>query len=564
LNKTEIFIDKVRKIHGNKYNYNKTIYKNNNLKVIITCPTHGDFEQLARSHLSGHGCRKCSHRIIDFIERCKKVHNNKYDYSKTIYTKSSEKVIITCPVHGDFKQFAGNHLSGRECALCASRFKHDINTFINKANKIHNNKYNYSEVSFNTTKDKIKIICPTHGAYYQSARKHLEGSGCYKCAGNIKYTNEEFIIKAKKVHGDKYNYSKVNFTGSHNKVTIVCQVHGDFEQVPSNHLRGFGCKKCYLDNAHFNSNNRHSTKEFIEISNKIHHGFYNYDKVDYYNNLTKVIITCPVHGDFKQAPSNHFNGFGCQKCSEIISSKHKEILNFLDSHDIKYKINDRKIIKPYEVDIYIPEKKLAIEYHGLYWHSIKGNRYIHRNKYTKSIDININLIQVFENEWLKHKDIVKSIILDNLGLLNENISNNIKEISNKEYNQFCLNNDIKGIGFAKIKIGLFYNNELVEVIGLNKHYKYSYELIRLCCKLNCKLNGSKLLEYFINKYKPISILFYCNARYQYNYKSLGFELINHIKPKFYYTKGVKLFNKKQNKCHKIWDAGKLLYIRNCK
>lgn len=426
--------------------------------------------------------------------------------------------------------------------------------FINKVRLKHGNKYEYEKFIKATSNDFIKIICKKHGLFEQRLRKHLEGSGCHLCARNIKKDINSFIIEANKIHNNKYDYSKSLYTGSLNKLTITCPIHGDFEQIASNHLRGFGCKKCYLDNA--NLELKYTNDQFIYKSKLIHN--YNYEKTQYNNSKTKVIITCPIHGDFEQIAGNHLSGFGCKKCSELISTKHQEIINWLNDKNIKLIINDKNIISPYEIDIFIPSLNLGIEYHGLYWHSIKNNRLLHYSKCNIAINKGIKLIQIFENEWLENSDIIKSMLSYNLKLIETKIyarKCSIKELTNDEYNKFCKNNHIQGIRTTNIKIGLIFNNKLIQVLGINKHHKYNYEIIRLCSKLNISIVGgaSKLLSYFIKNFNPETIMTYADRRYSVGdiYLKLNFKLLKITSPNYFYTKGTKLLSRQQFQKHKL-------------
>lgn len=122
--------------------------------------------------------------------------------------------------------------------------------------------------------------------------------------------NSEFVAKAKIVHGDLYLYNKVAYTNINNKIVITCRKHGDFLQRPDNHLKGMGCRACAI---------RAITKtfdKFVIDARLIHGDKYDYNNVDYINNRTKIIITCPIHGDFVQKPDNHLDGKGCPSCAE--------------------------------------------------------------------------------------------------------------------------------------------------------------------------------------------------------------------------------------------------------
>ncbi len=116
--------------------------------------------------------------------------------------------------------------------------------FVERARKVHGDKYDYSKVEYINTETKVCIVCPTHGEFWQRPSDHMRGIGCRLCYGNDKMTNEKFIEKAKKVHGDKYDYSKVEYVNSLEKVCIICPKHGEFWQAPAHHLQGQGCPIC--------------------------------------------------------------------------------------------------------------------------------------------------------------------------------------------------------------------------------------------------------------------------------------------------------------------------------
>lgn len=242
-----------------------------------------------------------------------------------------------------------------------------INNIIEEFIKIHGNKYDYSLVNFLSLYDKVMFKCNKHGIFKQIPYSHLKGKGCPKCGvekrTNILQSNlEEFIEKAKIVHGDKYNYSFSVYKGAKNKITIRCPIHGDFEQMPSKHLMGHGCPHCYYIKV--GNFFRLTQEEFIERAIKIHYNKYDYSKVIYKHSQEKIIITCFIHGDFEQTPYSHLQGQGCPKCKA--SKGEIAIKTILDKYNItctqEYKIP--QIEKKYEYDFYLPNYNLLIEFHG--------------------------------------------------------------------------------------------------------------------------------------------------------------------------------------------------------
>lgn len=359
---TEEFIDLARSVHGDKYGYEKVRYTNKTTEVCITCPEHGDFWQLPNRHLKGVGCPTCGslHNLMtteEFIIRAKETHGDKYDYSKVEYRGTQIPVCIICPEHGEFYQAPHNHINGSQCPKCVGREKITTQYFIERAKIIHNNKYDYSKVDVEHSKRKVCIICPEHGEFWQTPNAHLLGCGCRKCA-NVYMDQEYFIEKAKLVHGDKYDYSKVEYVDSTTKVCIICPEHGEFWQNPSSHLQGYNCPKCsgrYMDTAFFK-----------EKCTQIHGGKYDYSLVDYHGAFEKVSIICPTHGVFLQKASQHLNGSGCPMCAQ--SHLETSVMRFLKKQKIKFEAQKAFDWLYYQgkmyLDFFLPNQGIAIECQG--------------------------------------------------------------------------------------------------------------------------------------------------------------------------------------------------------
>lgn len=191
----EQFVDKARSIHGDKYGYGKGTYLGTHIKFCFTCFEHGDFWQTPHNHLAGQGCSSCGYiknslffksTIEEFIEKANKIHNNKYKYPNAIYLSANKKLLITCENHGDFEQTPNNHLNGQGCPFCYKEIVGKWNCltteeFIKRAIEIHGDKYDYSKVNYSNSQVKVCIICPEHGEFWQTPNDHIYGHGCLKC-----------------------------------------------------------------------------------------------------------------------------------------------------------------------------------------------------------------------------------------------------------------------------------------------------------------------------------------------------------------------------------------------
>jgi len=336
------FIDKAKEVHGNdKYGYDKVKYINNRTKVEISCIEHGVFKQIPSDHLSGKGCPKCGgtqkSNTEDFIDKAKEVHgNDKYGYDKVEYINAQTKVEISCIEHGVFKQIPNAHLSGKGCPKCAGTQKSNTEDFIDKAKEVHgNDKYGYDKVKYENYKTNVEITCPKHGNFEQTPNAHLSGHGCPKCAGNQKSNTEDFIDKAKEVHGnDKYSYDKVEYINVQTNVKITCleDGHGNFEQTPNNHLSGHGCPKCAKGNY------SKTSIEFLKT--------FPYPIIHAENEGEKYIETKKT----KYKADGYFKASTSEEIDDIFSHCHQDLFRFRNPNSLE----------------------VVIEFHGCFWHGCEN------------------------------------------------------------------------------------------------------------------------------------------------------------------------------------------------
>jgi len=336
---TQVYIERARKGHGDRYNYSRTKYTTMHDKVQIGCPEHGYFEQNARNHLRGSGCSACGGSMrLDtksFIQRSREAHGNKYDYSAVTYRRSADRVTIICSIHGEFEQFAQHHIRGIGCRKCRDdNARKTTKTFVREAREVHGDKYDYTEVQYERSSKKVTINCPIHGGFEQTPASHLSGRGCIDCAGLRQLTTDDFAAFAKRVHGEKYDYSRVNYINNYTNVTISCPTHGAFSQRPSGHLFGYGCQECGADRQL-----EHVRKDkawFIKRAKQVHGDRYDYSLVEYSNLKSDVDIICPTHGAFITVAETHLRGHQCKFCAGIVKNTEMFISDAQKVHAFRY------------------------------------------------------------------------------------------------------------------------------------------------------------------------------------------------------------------------------------
>ena len=639
----EEFIEKAKQKHGNKYDYSKVEYVNRNTKVCIICPEHGEFWQSPHNHLL-YGCDKCANVIRannkratkeEFIEKAKQKHGNKYDYSKVEYVNSNTKVCIICPEHGEFWQTPSSHLQ-YGCKQCADvqknagkRWTNDF--FIEQIKKHHGNTYGTAGIQYVNSRTPVVVNCKKHGRF-KDLPMHFLKYGCMECYKDklkeeknakiqeqiaekkiksklkeqkAKDKTEYYLSEFKKIHGDKYDYSKVGtIKNKTDKICIICPEHGEFWQRVSNHTKGCGCSKCAREKARqrYLSN----TEDFIQKAKNVHGDKYDYSKVEYVDSKTKVCIICPKHGEFWQTPAMHVPDHqGCPECGTLSSHAENEIYDFIFTElGVKNAIKRNKtIIPPKELDIYLPSQNLAIEFNGLRWHSEKfqKDKMYHINKTLDCQKKGVGLIQIFEDEWEKRKEIVKHKIKHLLNCdcnLPKIFARKcfVKEISKNECDDFMEEYHIQGKTVSSLRFGAFYNDKLIGVMSFLKTEKNGeYILNRFTTDYSYKISGvgGKILHYFKEKYAPEKIISFADRRWTINeennlYTKLGFTLDGILQPDYRYyldstskIERIHKFNFRKRtlhkkygfglsmtesqmaeklKAYKVWDCGLLRYV----
>jgi hypothetical protein len=245
---------------------------------------------------------------------------------------------------------------------------------VERCNKVHNYRYDYSQMGlYKNAHIKMKVICPEHGVWSINISNHLYNKrGCPDCGDDKRSkanssNTTEFIAKSKLLHGNLFDYSKVEYILTAQKVEIVCKIHGSFFQRPENHLQGKGCLQCCIDDrATFPI---HSLEEFIKKANEIHPNRYNYTNSMFEGLSALINIECPDHGVFTQEASSHLRGSGCWRCAKKGTSKKEEA--WLDQYDIPHQYRQFKIKvrgKNLKFDGFDPISNVVYEFYGDFWH----------------------------------------------------------------------------------------------------------------------------------------------------------------------------------------------------
>ena len=265
------------------------------------------------------------------------------------YLGDKVKIRCKCKICGNEWEDSPTHLKqGRSCSVCNKKLKQEQNKkkYLEKVKIVHNNKYDYSEINYTTQHEKIKIICPIHGEFFQQAQAHLRGEGCPKCTTYPfkKRTLKEFIDRANKIHNDKYDYTKSIYITSKDKIEIICPKHGTFWQTPDDHIQGKGCQKCQLKSQSklFNELKQSFPKEEIifEADNKIIE-WIGLQRFDIY--FPKYNIAVEYNGEQHYIPIEHFGGeIGLIRTKERDELKRKKCKeNNCILFEIKYNYSDK-------------------------------------------------------------------------------------------------------------------------------------------------------------------------------------------------------------------------------
>lgn len=625
----------------------------------IFCPVHGEFETKYINFRLGNICSKCGYsngakaQTLKIEEVQSRIRELGYVPLFSEYKNAKQKLLISCPAHGEFEASFDNLSQGKKCAKCSDDSKRENKSTIKKTyeyvNKVFAEQgYTLLDKEYVNSKFKMSTICPNNHTYIVSfdlfGNRNLR---CPTCSGNKKRTVEE----VKEVFL-KQGYTPLftEYIKNTKPVEVMCPGGHVWSPTLNNFLKGVRCPSC---NGITTKHKIESVKEVIERSG------YKLVSYDYVNSLSKLDTICPNGHNYSVRFSDFKTGYRCAECANLkpyglekareefkkhgydledkewngysaISNtvcdkghKYRVSLAHFKSHGSrcltcnntgtskaeielsdwvktyfplakKIKLENGKVRSFSELDIFIPELNIAIEYNGLYWHSdIFQHKTYHSEKMAIANKNGIRLITIFEDEWRDRKDQVKGFLLSALSKNSKKIyarNCEVRVVEKTNAVAFLDDNHIQGSTVFQASIGLYHNDELVGLITGNKHHRQGHDskfvLNRLVFKRDYSIAGgsSRLLKYLIKYAKDHGfneIISWSDNRWSEGnvYKSLGFTLEEVLIPDYSYVKGPNRMSKQscQKKLltkkgavgdsesemakslgyNRIWDCGKI-------
>lgn len=616
----EEIIAKAKEIHGNKYDYSKVVWKGVKEDVIVICPEHGEFVTNFDRHINSKSkCPACSkvkrYNTEEWIEEAKKKHGDKYDYSKSVYRNAQEKITVIChekddlgEEHGEFYIRAGNHIAGTGCPKCGKRYKMTQDEFIKRAKLVHGEKYDYSKTKYTYSTEKVDIVCPKHGVFTQNASSHLLGCGCPKCKNGVRLSNDTFIERAREVHGDWYDYSKVDYKHAKSEVVIGCPRHGYFLQTPTIHLRGCGCQKCksskleenVIDVLKKNGVDYVFQSKILNMGNKT---------VDFYIPEKGIAIEC--QGEQHYNPVKFRIGVTDDEAEKMLAERKSidvekydkasslgiDMVYYTDPSQFNKKntsvhggfYKDKNVFTDVtEMMTYIlsssPDNSCDYNIYGvlnkwLGYTGVSGESDLKINEYlvkvVKLSKKNENVVKeirngivkrnykpliVFEDELVGQRELVldkiRHITKTDAGIKEkiDGRKTEIREVTFKAAKDFLEKNHIQGFATATIHLGAFYKDELIGVMSFLCEGESKWNLVRFATDItkNCRGVAGKLFSYFTKEYKFSAIKSFADRRWTPDknenvYTRLGFKLDGLVHPEYRYYNireyGCKRFHK---------------------
>lgn len=616
----EWFENRAHEVHGDDYTYEPDTYVNTRVKMWMTHNICGNrFQQTPKNHLKGQGCPVCGKKYAatwtknnwqGFLKSAEERFGDRYSFPniEDEYENSHSKITIVCNIcKHKFTKIACDFICSKTGGCWCQESERKSISYGKLCNIAKNFDIEYFSGRKKPKSGKVKMTCKKCGYSYNALISSiLKGKmKCPACAGSasVEKNLKLSVDEVKKRMDESFPTIEVDYSTYERTMTPVnckCKVCGHKFERSINTFFGtsltYACPEC--GKRDISVKRTKTLEDFIEDVNRVH-GEGNYTVLgEYVASNQKILVRCNDCGrEFKIEANSFLQGHGCPYHNCNSSDKEKEIADFIRSLGYEVYNNDRRILNGYELDMYVPSKKIAFEFDGIFWHNEnnKTNDY-HINKTEECEKNGVRLVHIFEDEWKYKKKIWKSMISNILGNTENRIFARkciVKEIPTKECTDFLNNNHIQGWCPSQIKFGLYYEGELVSVMtfGKSRHFigngESQYELLRFCNKLSTTVVGgaSKLFHHFIKTYDPSNIVSYADRRWSVGglYDNLGFEFSHYSKPNYYYVVKERRKNRfnfrksilvkkygcpedmserefcKQQRWYRIYDCGALVY-----
>jgi hypothetical protein len=493
--------------------------------------------------------------VDNFWKAVKELWGDTYDYSQFKYIGATTVSTVVCKKHGPFRTKPTYLVNGGGCPVCgkessAKTRRLGLAAFIEKAKKIHGDRYVYPEQEYVSSKEKIEIVCQKHGSFWQKPNGHLNGRGCPECSNDIKracnravssLVRDGLLSRLTAVNG-RWCYDIDSFSGMNKPLKCYCPDHGDFFAWPNNLLHNSGCAACgQVKHAAFAEKRKLTTGEWVARAKAVHGDTYDYSATVYLGENTKTPVLCRKHGLFHTTNDHIHQTSGCPRCSVHLSRGEDSVFRLV-SNWAEAQQRNRSLLKPRELDIYIPSNSLAIEYCGDYWHSlgsseeVKTKKDAHWRKYQDCKALGIRLLTIYESEWLTRGYALRRLLRNAIGKARGRLMARKCELgkpTNAEAKAFYERYHPQGGDGTGEHYGLFWKDKLVACMrftfGANDRgstTKRVWTLTRYATRITVAGAASRLFKAFLTEHQPLEVKSFSDNRYFEGgmYAQLGFAL----------------------------------------
>ncbi len=426
----------------------------------------------------------------------------------------------------------------------------DWNKFVSD----YKGQYDFSKSVYAGKNNKVMYICPVHGEKWSDAKNMMRGALCQDCMfearkGKTRITQSIMLKRFHDVHGDRFDYSQAKYVSQQTLIAIVCKRHGVFYQKPEYHWSGAKCPDCYHEDER-GVKFKHTIETVANRLHEIYGDLFEILSKNYINSKEQIEVRCKKHNQVCFTTTNNLlsNNNPCSKCNHTRSDQEDAISNFL-SIFVDVEQRNRTVLKPKELDIYLPNKKLAIEYCGMYWHSHgdvdseSKDKNKHFYKYAACRDLGIRLLTIYQSEWLERPKPIKRLLRNAIGKSKGKLMARkceLKKVLHQDSVDFYEKYHPQGGSGNGENYGLYWNGKLVACMrfnfGINDRgaSKRTWTLSRYATRVNVSGGASKLFKAFIDEHAPREVKSFSDNRYFSGqmYAQLGFDLEEDSKPDY--------------------------------